>query len=49
VKSSYDRRLIQTLASCGLGFDCASSEEIEFILSLGIPAERISIALTRVI
>ncbi|KAL7929707.1 pyridoxal-dependent decarboxylase [Trichoderma chlorosporum] len=41
VKSSYDRRLIQTLASCGAGFDCASAEEIGFILSLGISAERI--------
>nr|AEQ61502.1 LolD [Epichloe brachyelytri] len=41
VKSSYDRRLIQTLATCGAGFDCASAEEIELILSLGIGAERI--------
>lgn len=41
MKSSYDRRLIQTLASCGAGFDCASAEEIELILSLGISAERI--------
>ncbi|KAL8671657.1 MAG: hypothetical protein Q9168_003837 [Polycauliona sp. 1 TL-2023] len=41
VKSSYDRRLIQTLASCGAGFDCASAEEIELILSMGISAERI--------
>ncbi|KAI0403567.1 hypothetical protein F4802DRAFT_607986 [Xylaria palmicola] len=41
VKSSYDRWLIQTLASCGAGFDCASAEEIELILSLGISAQRI--------
>ncbi|KAH8810909.1 hypothetical protein F5884DRAFT_854279 [Xylogone sp. PMI_703] len=41
VKSSYDRQLLQTLASCGAGFDCASAEEIELILSLGISAERI--------
>lgn len=41
VKSSYDRRLIQTLALCGAGFDCASAEEMELILSLGISAERI--------
>ena len=41
MKSSYDRRLIQTLASCGAGFDCASIEEIDLILSLGIPVDRI--------
>ncbi|KAI0845502.1 hypothetical protein F5Y00DRAFT_265449 [Daldinia vernicosa] len=41
VKSSNDGRLIQTLASCGAGFDCASIEEIELILSMGICAERI--------
>lgn len=41
MKSSYDRRLLQTLAFCGAGFDCASIEEIELILSLGIGPERI--------
>ena len=41
VKSSYDRRLLHTLADCGAGFDCASAEEIELILSMGISAERI--------
>jgi ornithine decarboxylase len=41
VKSNYDRRLLQVLASCGAGFDCASAEEIEMILELGVPAFRI--------
>ncbi|KAI1656799.1 Orn/DAP/Arg decarboxylase 2 [Daldinia decipiens] len=41
VKSSNDGRLIQTLASCGAGFDCASIEEIELILSMGISVDRI--------
>ncbi|KAJ5497797.1 Ornithine decarboxylase [Penicillium expansum] len=41
VKSNNDRRLLQTLSQCGAGFDCASAEEIELVLSLGVPAKRI--------
>ena len=41
VKSNADLAILQLLASLGSGFDCASPEEIERVLSLGVPPARI--------
>ena len=41
VKCNYDPVLLQTLAALGTGFDCASKQEIETILNLGVDPSRI--------
>ena len=40
-KCNTDGALLSTLATLGCGFDCASQAEIESVLALGVPAERI--------
>ena len=44
VKCNNDPALLQSLASLGTGFDCASRAEIEQVLSLGVAPERIIFA-----
>nr|AAC27893.1 ornithine decarboxylase [Haemonchus contortus] len=41
VKCNTDRVLVRTLAALGTGFDCASREEIDIVMDLGVSAERI--------
>ncbi|CAL8464362.1 g3897 [Coccomyxa elongata] len=41
VKCMPDRAMMATLAGLGTGFDCASPAEIDAVLSLGVPPERI--------
>jgi len=41
VKCNDDPMLLQTLASMGTGFDCASRSEIRSVLSLGVDPSRI--------
>ena len=41
VKVNTDPILLSTLAALGCGFDCSSQAEIESILALGVPSERI--------
>lgn len=41
VKCNNDIQVIKYLAAKGINFDCASKNEIEFILNLGISADRI--------
>ena len=41
VKCNPDPVLLQTLASLGAGFDCASKQEIVTVLSLGVDPSRI--------
>ncbi|KAK9785259.1 hypothetical protein WJX73_007314 [Symbiochloris irregularis] len=41
VKCNPDRGMLAMLAALGTGFDCASAAEIDLVLSLGVPAERI--------
>jgi len=44
VKCLPDRGIISTLAALGAGFDCASTGEVELVLGLGVPANRIILA-----
>lgn len=41
VKCNPDRAMLAMLAACGAGFDCASAAEIDLVLGLGVPADRI--------
>ncbi|VEU24352.1 DEKNAAC105519 [Brettanomyces naardenensis] len=41
VKCNNDLNLLKTIANLGLGFDCASKNEIQSILDLGITSSRI--------
>ena len=41
VKCNPDRGMLAMLAAQGAGFDCASAAEIDLILGLGVPADRI--------
>lgn len=41
VKCNNDPALLKTLAALGAGFDCASRTELQSVLGLGVPAERI--------
>jgi ornithine decarboxylase len=41
VKCNDDIAVLQTLASLGTGFDCASKNEIKSVLSLGVSTDRI--------
>ncbi|KAF4120693.1 ornithine decarboxylase [Geosmithia morbida] len=41
VKCNPDPRVLKLLAQLGTGFDCASKTEIEQVLSIGTPADRI--------
>ena len=41
VKCNPDRGMLAMLAAQGAGFDCASAAEIDLILGLGVPANRI--------
>ncbi|KFB49766.1 AGAP011806-PA-like protein [Anopheles sinensis] len=44
VKCNDDPRILQTLITLGLGFDCASKGELERILDFGVEPERIIFA-----
>ncbi|CAL1284253.1 unnamed protein product [Larinioides sclopetarius] len=46
MKCNSDPMLLQTLAALNVGFDCASKMEIETIINLGVPADRIVYANT---
>ncbi|GMR45906.1 hypothetical protein PMAYCL1PPCAC_16101, partial [Pristionchus mayeri] len=46
VKCNNDEVILQTLVALGAGFDCASSAEIDTILRMGAPPERILFANT---
>lgn len=46
VKCNSDNRVIQTLADLGIGFDCASLEELKQVLQVGVDPERIIFAHT---
>uniref|UniRef100_A0A1I7XL36 ornithine decarboxylase n=1 Tax=Heterorhabditis bacteriophora TaxID=37862 RepID=A0A1I7XL36_HETBA len=41
VKCNTDAVLVRTLASLGVGFDCASKEEIDIVMEMGVCADRI--------
>ncbi|PIO71620.1 Pyridoxal-dependent decarboxylase, pyridoxal binding domain protein [Teladorsagia circumcincta] len=41
VKCNTDRVLVRTLAALGAGFDCASREEIDIVMDMGVRAEKI--------
>ncbi|XP_058090864.1 ornithine decarboxylase 1B, chloroplastic-like [Magnolia sinica] len=41
VKCNPEPALLSTLAALGAGFDCASRAEIEAVLNIGVPADRI--------
>ena len=41
VKCNSDKLIIKLLAYLGAGFDCASKNEIEMILDLGVSPDRI--------
>ena len=41
VKCNPDRRVLETLAALGAGFDCASVQEVALVRSLGVPAHDI--------
>nr|CAH7767246.1 unnamed protein product [Callosobruchus chinensis] len=41
VKCNAHRLVLETLVAMGLGFDCASKEEIKKMLSLGVPPSKI--------
>ncbi|KAK6754475.1 hypothetical protein RB195_013463 [Necator americanus] len=41
VKCNTDLVLLRTLAALGVGFDCASREEIDIVMDLGVSADRI--------
>eukprot|EP00803_Ostreobium_quekettii_P000771 evm.model.scf_4442.2 EVM.evm.TU.scf_4442.2 scf_4442:3416-5458(+) len=44
VKCNPDVAMISLLGAAGAGFDCASDEEVELVVGLGIPASRIIFA-----
>ena len=44
VKCFPEPAVMATLAACGAGFDCASSGELEQVLSLGVSADRVIFA-----
>lgn len=46
IKSNDSEEVIKILASLGTGFDCASKSEIQKVLSIGVPPERIIFAHT---
>ncbi|GBM63231.1 Ornithine decarboxylase [Araneus ventricosus] len=46
MKCNSDPMLLRTLAALDVGFDCASKMEIETIVNLGVPADRIVYANT---
>lgn len=41
VKCNTDQVLLRTLAALGMGFDCASRNEIDIVMDMGVNAERI--------
>lgn len=41
VKCNTDPVLVRTLAALGTGFDCASREEIDIVMDMGVTADRI--------
>ncbi|EYC11972.1 hypothetical protein Y032_0049g1880 [Ancylostoma ceylanicum] len=41
VKCNTDRVLVRNLAALGAGFDCASREEIDIVMDMGVTADRI--------
>ena len=41
VKCNPDRGMLAMLAALGSGFDCASAAEIDLVMGLGVPADRI--------
>ncbi|KXN71033.1 hypothetical protein CONCODRAFT_75546 [Conidiobolus coronatus NRRL 28638] len=41
VKCNQDRKVLALMASMGIGFDCASRNEIQMVISLGVHPERI--------
>ena len=41
VKCNPDRAMLAMLAAQGTGFDCASAAEIDLVMGLGVPANRI--------
>lgn len=41
VKCNDSKAVLQTLASLGTGFDCASKTEIQLVQSIGVPPEKI--------
>ncbi|WKY11789.1 hypothetical protein Q1695_003394 [Nippostrongylus brasiliensis] len=41
VKCNTDRVLVRTLAALGTGFDCASREEIDIVMDMGVSPDRI--------
>ena len=47
VKTNPDPIILETLANQGLGFDCASENEMKFILRLGVSPDRIVFSNTR--
>lgn len=44
IKCNDYKAVLETLAAIGIGFDCASKEEIRKIISLGVPPKRIIFA-----
>lgn len=44
IKSNPDMAIVRTLAMLGAGFDCASKQEIEQVLSIGVSPKRIIFA-----
>ena len=44
VKCNNDKVILKLLASLGCNFDCASKNEIESVLDLGVSADRIIFA-----
>ncbi|CAI4227077.1 unnamed protein product [Auanema sp. JU1783] len=41
VKCNTDKVLVRVLASLGTGFDCASREEIDIVMDMGVGADRV--------
>ncbi|KAF8385023.1 odc-1 [Pristionchus pacificus] len=41
VKCNSDETMVQALAALGVGFDCASREEIDIVMRMGVAQERI--------
>ncbi|XP_046737485.1 ornithine decarboxylase-like [Diprion similis] len=41
MRCNPDRMVVSTLAALNVGFDCASKHEIEQVLSIGVPRERV--------
>lgn len=44
VKCCNEQRIVESLVSLGLSFDCASKAEIEQVMKLGVPASKIIFA-----